>query len=263
MERLIALTLIAVFALFGIVTSTTECDLPPSLWCSTPETAKRCKVFDQCKDYQTEKRDAKLVNVTLYHESLCPDCIDFITTSLWKAFTKVSDIFTITMVPYGNAMEKKEANKYKFFCQHGEAECVGNLIESCAIYVLKNERVSFNYSHCIASYLNTQRRVDFPKAARKCANEQNINYDQIDACANGQLGNQLEHQMAVRTRALNPSHNYVPWVTINGVHTEALQNQTETDLIKVVCDTYQGPKPSACQEIIHNTHRCRRLKSEL
>ncbi|CAC5396506.1 IFI30 [Mytilus coruscus] len=176
---------------------------------------------------------------SLYHESLCPDCIDFITNSLWKAFTKVSDIFTITMVPYGNAMEKKEPNKYKFYCQHGEAECVGNVIESCAIYILKNERASFNYSHCIASYLNSQRSVDFPKAAKKCANEQNINYDQIDACANGQLGNQLEHQMALMTRELNPPHDYVPWVTINGVHTEALQNQTETDLIRVVSDTYQ------------------------
>jgi hypothetical protein len=59
---------------------------------------------EQCKEFYTVKKDATLVNVTLYHESLCPDCVNFITTELWKAFTTVPNIFTITMVPYGNAM---------------------------------------------------------------------------------------------------------------------------------------------------------------
>ena len=235
--------------LVGYASSFQKCDLPPSLWCSTVETAHRCKVLEQCKEFYTVKKDATLVNVTLYHESLCPDCVNFITTELWKAFTTVPNIFTITMVPYGNAMEKKEpSGLYQFMCQHGKQECVGNIIESCAIYVLKNEAKSFTYSHCIAKYLETEKTENITKGAEKCAKEQNIDFEQIHSCANSQLGNQLEHQMALQTNALNPQHQYVPWVTINGIHTEEIQKKAEKNLVKLICDTFQGSKPSTCQE---------------
>jgi interferon gamma-inducible protein 30 len=36
-------------------------------------------------------------------------------------------------------------------------------------------------------------------------------------CFNGTLGNQLEHQMAVKTEALDPPHKYVPWIVLNSV----------------------------------------------
>jgi interferon gamma-inducible protein 30 len=53
------------------------------------------------------------------------------------------------------------------------------------------------------------------------------------------LGNQLQHIYAVRTENLQPQHQYVPWVTINGVHTEPMEREAERDLVKLICQTYK------------------------
>ena len=44
--------------------------------------------------------------------------------------------------------------------------------------------------------------------------------------------------MAGQTLALNPAHQYVPWITINGKHTDDIQDKATSNLLKLVCDTY-------------------------
>lgn len=75
------------------------------------------------------------VNFTIYHESLCADCRQFIITQVWFAYQAVADIVNLVFIPYGNAHElyRPETQLYQFYCQHGPDECYGNLIETCAI----------------------------------------------------------------------------------------------------------------------------------
>ena len=70
------------------------------------------------------------VNFTLYYETLCPDCREFVSTQLWRAYQTIPDIVNISFVPYGNAREiyRPETKLYQFYCQHGSDECYGNLI---------------------------------------------------------------------------------------------------------------------------------------
>ena len=70
------------------------------------------------------------MDFTLYYETLCPDCRQFMTTELYKAYQSVLDIVNITVVPYGNARETYDSTNqtYQFVCQHGPEECLGNLI---------------------------------------------------------------------------------------------------------------------------------------
>jgi hypothetical protein len=47
------------------------------------------------------------------------------------------------------------------------------------------------------------------------------------------------HEMGLRTESLDPPHNYVPWVVVDGVHNTTIQNMAMADLTALVCQTYQ------------------------
>ncbi|CAF3561934.1 unnamed protein product [Rotaria sp. Silwood1] len=63
--------------------------------------------------------------------------------------------------------------------------------------------------------------------------------------------NQLQHAYAVQTENLQPPHKYVPWITVNGQHTEEMEHEAERNLIKLICKTYKGSNPPAeCKKYI-------------
>ena len=67
-----------------------------------------------------------------------------------------------------------------------------------------------------------------PLLVLQCAPKFNVDLDKIMTCANGDQGNQFEHQMALITGQLIPPHEYVPWVTLNGVSTPQQEHNLET-----------------------------------
>ncbi|KAB5550707.1 hypothetical protein PHYPO_G00057000 [Pangasianodon hypophthalmus] len=54
------------------------------------------------------------------------------------------------------------------------------------------------------------------------------------------------HENAKKTGALQPPHQYVPWITINGEHTDDLQKKATSSLFLLVCSLYKGKAPAAC-----------------
>ena len=75
--------------------------------------------------------------------------------------------------------------------------------------------------------------------AIQCAEKTKIDFNKVDACTKSPLGNHLQHINAVKTENLQPQHKYVPWVTVNGEHTEEIQNEAMDDLVKLICKTYK------------------------
>ncbi|GFN89450.1 gamma-interferon-inducible lysosomal thiol reductase [Plakobranchus ocellatus] len=78
-----------------------------------------------------------------------------------------------------------------------------------------------------------------PYGNAHCASKFPVPLESIMNCSKSDYGNELEHKMALKTNALQPPHGYVPWITINGVHTEAIEKEAERDLVKLICDTYK------------------------
>ncbi|KAK3801940.1 hypothetical protein RRG08_063896 [Elysia crispata] len=69
---------------------------------------------------------AKPVNMTVYYESLCPGCNFYIHNTLSPLWPKIKDLnlMTVTLLPFGNADEKKIGFQWEFHCQHGANECL-------------------------------------------------------------------------------------------------------------------------------------------
>lgn len=243
MKNFLAIVVFSVFW-FSTVSSLT-CDFPSRLWCSSTEIARACKVEQQCAARISTHSGTRApkVNFGVYYETLCPDSIEFIASQLSPTFFKIGSIINLELVPYGKAKEKQVQSKWEFTCQHGPDECLGNLIQTCGIHILGNLSEIYPFVDCM------EQSGLFPdKSGPMCAKKFGVDYKAILNCVNGPLGNKLEHQMAVKTDKLYPPLTSVPWVTLNGVHTNEIQKEAETDLQRLICDTYTGTKPKACQQ---------------
>jgi len=247
-----ALNLLSVIAVISLSVAAVaaECNLPPALWCANLETAQRCGVEDQCRNWdrrgQLSRLEATLnipertkpLNLTLAYESYCPGCRHFITTQLWPVYTQLKDYLTVDLLPYGNANEYYNAKtgKWIFDCQHGPKECKGNLIETCAIFLAKRDEMKyFPFIQCL-------EKGDPVEQGMSCANQTGLDWDRISECVNGAEGNVYQHAIASET----PQHRYVPWVIFNGIHNEKIENRALSDFKGLVCDALPNPKPAPC-----------------
>ena len=178
--------------------------------------------------------------IQVYIESLCPDCYNFIVGSFKDFYEKVKrpNLAQIEFIPYGNAKEEynTQTKKWEFTCQHGEPECYGNLIETCAIQ--KMGRVnSYSAILCLESNIE-EYDFDFDKTLDFCFKEDQTTLNEIKTCVSSDMGNLYEHQMAQKTE----SHFWVPWVVVDGVHDIDAENQILESLIDYVC----GDDKSKC-----------------
>ncbi|GLD51150.1 gamma-interferon-inducible lysosomal thiol reductase isoform X1 [Lates japonicus] len=218
-----------------------SCSYPPSKWCSSLDSAIQCGVLKEClmSNFTRSHQRGDSVEVGLYYESLCPGCRQFLSLMLFPTWVLLGDIMTVNLVPFGNAVEKEQGQKYIFECQHGEQECLGNMIETCLMNMTDR---AFPIIFCM------EFSSDVLKSAKTCTEiyKPDLSWDDVMTCVKGDMGNKLMHQNALETKALNPPHEYVPWVTINGEHTEDLQNKAMSSLFSLVCSMYKGPKPEAC-----------------
>ena len=90
---------------------------------------------------------------------------------------------------------------------------------------------SRNYSVCIESNIGYYSK-DFDKTLEFClSKEQNI-LKEIKDCLGNDLGNFYQHQMAQKT---DVNHKYVPWIVVNGIHDEQVENEIIASLIDYIC----------------------------
>jgi len=155
--------------------------------------------------------------------------------------------------PYGNAQEHQSGGEWVFSCQHGSAECAGNMYEACTIEhnktVVKGVPNWFPFFLCMEKSGN----AGSASVAQRCAADNGQDWSVINKCSgtdptkgSSDDGNPLMHSIAVATNSLIPPHEWTPWVVLNGKPLS--QAQLSESLTKLVCNAYTGAdKPPACK----------------
>mmetsp|Transcript_12859 Transcript_12859/g.15273 ORF Transcript_12859/g.15273 Transcript_12859/m.15273 type:complete len:172 (+) Transcript_12859:64-579(+) len=145
-------------------------------------------------------------------------------------------IIDLTSVPCGN-VQKTGPGSYE--CQHGLEECRGNTLELCGIHHYNTTRKDnipawFDFLVCIEK--------NHIGAGEPCAKASGMNWTTLDTCWNGAEGKALFAAAYDKTEALQPPHQFTPWVTVNGTP----QTKDPNHFAEAVCRAYTGPKPAAC-----------------
>ena len=121
------------------------------------------------------------------------------------------------------------------------------MIELCAQHYIPDPYMQFDFIDCIET-LDTDKA--YTRNIDTCVNTLGIDQatkDQIESCwdgPNSEQGIQWMHQVALTTAALNPPHEYVPWLVSNGAHNSIEQNAITESLWDYVCLKYTGTNRS-------------------
>nr|GLL33417.1 gamma-interferon-inducible lysosomal thiol reductase [Ipomoea trifida] len=180
------------------------------------------------------------VSLDLYYESLCPYSANFIVNYLAKIFENgIIDIVDLTLFPWGNA--KLKGNN-TFQCQHGAAECLLNTIEACAIDAWPDLNEHFPFIYCVESLVDNGSYSKWETCYEKLGKDPKP----VSDCYASGHGKELELSYAAQTNALEPPHEYVPWVVVNG---QPLYEDYE-NFVSYICKAYEGrDKVATCREL--------------
>ena len=71
---------------------------------------------------------------------------------------------------------------------------------------------------------------EFMTVAKECARTLSVDLKSLTDCADSKLGNSLLYGSGVQTHSLIPRVNYVPWIVVDSLHTNNIQQSAEQDL---------------------------------
>ncbi|KAJ8985067.1 hypothetical protein NQ317_019750 [Molorchus minor] len=169
------------------------------------------------------------VTITVFYESLCPDCIDFVTNQLFPTYKKIGNDLNVDLVPFGNAEMTNATGNLTFVCQHGPNECYANKVHSCAVELYSVEE-SMEFVYCDMQSKN-------PSSP---SNLERVSVSDLLLAKNG-----------VRTKSFQPRVAFVPTVAFDNYFNETLQNNAQTNLEELVCRLLDY-QPRTCKSYFEN-----------
>ncbi|KAI1252921.1 hypothetical protein MGN70_005128 [Eutypa lata] len=135
-----------------------------------------------------------LVPLEIHIMSKCPDAQYCLSELVLPTMVQVSDKVNFTLSYIGTPTENDGIE-----CKHGPAECMGNIIELCAVHLYPDAKVHLGFTNCL-----TEDYPDIPDSelVEECALEFGIDKAKLNDCAsqdNGAFGLSLLRESVKRS----------------------------------------------------------------
>ncbi|EEC07684.1 gamma-interferon inducible lysosomal thiol reductase, putative [Ixodes scapularis] len=159
--------------------------------------------------------NVKKVFVTVIYECLCPHSQEFIKSQLLPTYKKLQDRLHVTLLPFGKARLNQNgtttngATTNGVICEHGDAECEGNKIQTCVAQVAKETLQAIEVVACMSNYKVPN------SAAKKCVKASGVSWTMVHECVT-KNGNHYVLQVAQETWKLQKNVTRVPLIAVNG-----------------------------------------------
>lgn len=181
------------------------------------------------------------VHVLVSVEALCIDSKHFFRDQLMTTFNALPHgVVDWKIIPFGNARMPTNRSSHTPTCQHGFAECDANTYEQCAIHLYPNPIRHIPYLACLFETLPMGHRDDpFDPwtGLEPCAHDNHLEFDRLKQCHEDPLLVwKLNHRASIETPS---QHTHVPWVEIDGMHVEDIDEE-KTSLLQEVCNIYRS-----------------------
>merc|ERR1739838_1050695 len=178
-------------------------------------------------------------NLGVYYESLCPTSRAWIMKEVWPSYKVLAEYFDVFFVAYGNANTTGSLEAgFSIECQHGEEECIGNVVQACTVEYVEDMWSQVYLLNCMSAASEPQT------AAEACFGELGQDYIYLYAmavkpCAESQEGQYLHFMNGEITNSLSPEQHGTPWPTWDGVGGgEVIQDTFTLGLVGYLCKHY-------------------------
>ncbi|XP_017441581.1 gamma-interferon-responsive lysosomal thiol protein isoform X2 [Vigna angularis] len=150
------------------------------------------------------------VNLSVYYNSLCQSCAQFIIKDLKNVFdSNLISIVNLRLVPWANAHINN--NNSSISCQNGPDECELNSLESCALNLWHKVDIQYELINCF-EFLAIRGTINTWK---ECLDQLGLPMELFLNCFNMGNGTQLGKAYINQIAHLSPSPSFVPWVVVN------------------------------------------------
>ncbi|EFX72165.1 hypothetical protein DAPPUDRAFT_308544 [Daphnia pulex] len=181
-------------------------------------------------------------NLDVYYESLCPDSRAFLVNQLAPQWKSLSSFVNLRLIPFGKAsFSQNSSGGWSFKCQHGSAECTGNILHACGIKYSKDNTQALNYASCL---------MRAPTSGAQCAELAGLDFTPIDTCTKTSEGQELAVAHGTETLTLQPTLTFVPWVVYDKVFDDGKQWSSLSNLRSVACNHNGFNAPSCLSNVL-------------